>query len=198
MKQGYITLQGHAWDETAVADRESAELTRAVVFGPFRLLLAQRLLLEGERPVRLGSRATDILIALVERAGDLVGKSELMTLVWPDTFVEEGNLKVNVAALRRALGDGQGGRRHIVTTTGQGYRFVAPIRAVGERELALSHRIASHRRAQAEQFAGQSGSIDRPRRGRQQTRAESALGAALDARWARRDRQDCGRPCGRR
>src|SRR5208283_4418106 len=129
----------------AVPDLETAESRRAVVFGPFRLLLAQRLLLEGEKPVRLGGRAMDILIALVERAGELVGKTELTTKVWPDTFVVEGNLKVNVAALRRALGDGQGGRRYIVTTTGQGYRFVAPIRAVGERELALSHRIAEPR-----------------------------------------------------
>jgi len=129
----------------AVPDLETAESRRAVVFGPFRLLLAQRLLLEGEKPVRLGGRAMDILIALVERAGELVGKTELTTKVWPDTFVVEGNLKVNVAALRRALGDGQGGRRYIVTTTGQGYRFVAPITAVDERELALPYRITEPR-----------------------------------------------------
>jgi predicted ATPase/DNA-binding winged helix-turn-helix (wHTH) protein len=126
-----------------VPDHKSlAEPAAALIFGPFRLLMAQRLLLEGEKSVRLGSRAMDILIALVERAGELVGKAELMAVVWPNIFVEESNLKVNVAALRRALGDGQGGRRYIATAAGQGYRFVAPIRAAAEEELALSQRVA--------------------------------------------------------
>jgi predicted ATPase/DNA-binding winged helix-turn-helix (wHTH) protein len=100
----------------------------AVAFGPFRLLAGQRLLLEGDKPVRLGSRAFDILAALVERAGQLVGKEELIARVWPKTFVEESNLKIQVSALRRALGDGQGGHRYIVTVPGQGYNFVAPTR----------------------------------------------------------------------
>jgi predicted ATPase/DNA-binding winged helix-turn-helix (wHTH) protein len=100
---------------------------RAVSFGPFRLLAAQRLLLEGDQPVRLGSRAFDILAALVERAGHVIGKDELMARVWPQTFVEESNLKIQVSALRRALGDGQGGHRFVVTVPGQGYNFVAPV-----------------------------------------------------------------------
>src|ERR1700722_20490150 len=96
-------------------------------FGSFRLLPARRLLLFGDEPVRLGSRALDILIVLVERPGELVGKHELMARVWRGTFVEEGNLQVQVGALRRALGDGRGGRRYIATSAGQGYRFVAPV-----------------------------------------------------------------------
>ena len=99
----------------------------AISFGPFRLLAAQRLLLEGEKPVRLGSRAFDILAALVERAGEVVGKEELMARAWPKTFVEEANLKIQVSALRRALGDGQGGHRYVVTVPGRGYNFVAPV-----------------------------------------------------------------------
>ena len=99
----------------------------AILFGPFRLLPAQQLLLEGERPVRLGSRALEILIVLVERAGELVSKSELMARVWPNTVVEENNLKVHVSALRRSLGDGQPGRRYLATIPGRGYRFVAPV-----------------------------------------------------------------------
>ena len=79
----------------------------AISFGPFRLLAEQRLLLEGDKPVRLGSRAFDILAALVERAGEVVGKEELIARAWPQTFVEESNLKIQVSALRRALGDGQ-------------------------------------------------------------------------------------------
>src|SRR5882762_2162967 len=100
----------------------------AVLFGPFRLLAARRLLLEGDQPVRLGSRAFDILAALVERAGEVIGKEELIARVWPQTFVEEANLKIQVSALRRTLGDGQGGHRYVVTVPGQGYNFVAPVR----------------------------------------------------------------------
>src|SRR6476660_8351477 len=97
-------------------------------FGPYRLLAAQRLLLEGDKPVRLGGRAFDILTALVERAGEVVTKEALIARVWPQTFVEEANLKIQVSALRRALGDGQGGRRYIVTVPGRGYNFAAPVR----------------------------------------------------------------------
>jgi predicted ATPase/DNA-binding winged helix-turn-helix (wHTH) protein len=100
---------------------------RAVSFGPFRLLPAQQLLLEGEAPVRLGSRALEILIALVEKAGELVSKAELTAHVWPDTFVDENTLRVHVAGLRKALGDGQPGRRYLANVPGRGYRFVAPV-----------------------------------------------------------------------
>src|SRR6266446_933864 len=100
---------------------------RAISFGPFRLLAGQRLVLEGDKPLRLGSRAFDILTALVERAGEVVGKDELVARVWPQTFVEESNLKFQVNALRRALGDGHAGSRFIVTVPGRGYNFVAPV-----------------------------------------------------------------------
>jgi predicted ATPase/DNA-binding winged helix-turn-helix (wHTH) protein len=104
---------------------------RAISFGPFRLFPSQRLLLEGDAPVRIGNRAFDILAALVERAGEVVGKDELMARTWPRTFVEEANLKIQVSALRRALGDGQGGRRFVATVPGRGYNFVAPISVAG-------------------------------------------------------------------
>jgi DNA-binding winged helix-turn-helix (wHTH) protein len=110
-----------------VSVRTPASAERAILFGPFSLLPAQRLLLEGDKPVRLGSRALDILIALVDRPGELVGKEALIARVWRGTFVEEGNLKFQVGGLRRALGDGRGGRRYIATSPGQGYRFVAPV-----------------------------------------------------------------------
>src|SRR5437899_568116 len=100
----------------------------AISFGPYRLLAMQRLLLEGDQPVRLGSRAFDILAALVERAGEVVGKEELIARAWPKTYVEEANLKIQVSALRRALGDGQGGNRYVITVPGRGYNFVAPLR----------------------------------------------------------------------
>jgi len=100
---------------------------RTFLFGPFRLLPSRRLLLDGGTPVRLGSRALEILIALVERHGELISKQELITRVWPSTHVDEGNLKFQIAALRRALGDGRDGRRYLETSPGQGYRFVAAV-----------------------------------------------------------------------
>jgi DNA-binding winged helix-turn-helix (wHTH) protein len=85
------------------------------------LLPAQQLLLEGEKKVAVGARALDILITLIGRAGEVVGKADLITCVWPDTFVEESNLRVHIAGLRRALRDGQLGSRYIVNVPGRGY-----------------------------------------------------------------------------
>src|SRR5215470_165034 len=98
-----------------------------ISFGPFRLLPAQQLLLEGDSPVRIGGRARDVLLTLISRPGELVTKEELIASVWPDTVVEESSLRFHVAALRRALGDGQAGRRYVVNVPGRGYSFVAPI-----------------------------------------------------------------------
>jgi EAL domain-containing protein (putative c-di-GMP-specific phosphodiesterase class I)/DNA-binding winged helix-turn-helix (wHTH) protein len=99
-------------------------------FGPFRLHPVQRLLLEGDKPVYLGSRALDILIVLLERPGELVTKNEIMARVWPDTCVESTNLTVNICALRRALGDGHAGNRYVINIPGRGYRFVTPVTVV--------------------------------------------------------------------
>ena len=98
-----------------------------VSFGPFRLLRAQFLLLEGDKPVPLGSRALEILTALLERHGELVSKQDLMARVWPNVFVEPANLTVHMSALRRALRDGQDGNRFIVNIPGRGYCFVASV-----------------------------------------------------------------------
>ena len=99
----------------------------AISFGPFRLLPTQQLLLKAGRRVHLGSRAFEILVALVERPGDVVSRAELIARVWPNTVVEESNLKVQVAGLRRALNDGRDGNRYLATIPGRGYRFVTPV-----------------------------------------------------------------------
>src|SRR5262249_5468024 len=98
-----------------------------VSFGAFRLRPTQFLLLEGDKPVPLGSRALEILIALLERPGELVSKQELMARVWPNTFVEPANLTVHISALRRTLRDGRDGNRFIINIPGRGYRFVASV-----------------------------------------------------------------------
>ncbi|TFV49672.1 ATP-binding protein [Bradyrhizobium niftali] len=105
---------------------------RTFLFGPFRLSSSKRILSEGNRVVRLGSKAIEILIALVERAGELMSKRELIEIAWPNTFVVEANLTVQVAALRRALGDDETANQYIVNSPGRGYRFVAPIKVLEE------------------------------------------------------------------
>ena len=107
--------------------RGARSTARAISFGPFRLFPAQRLLLQAGAAVPLGSRALDILVALVERPGELFSRDELMARVWPNVFVEPANLTVQIAALRRALGDGRDGNRFIVNVPGRGYQFVASV-----------------------------------------------------------------------
>lgn len=96
-------------------------------FGEFALVPTQRLLLKGEVPVRLGSRALDLLTVLVASAGTVVGRDELLAAVWKTVVVDEGSLRVHVAALRRALGDDGVARRFIINVPGQGYSFVGDV-----------------------------------------------------------------------
>ena len=105
----------------------SSSAERRYLFGPFQLLAAQKILLNGDETVRLGNRAMAILTALVERAGELVTKKELLAIAWPRRVVEDGNLKVTVASLRRALGEGRPGDRYLENVPGRGYRFIAPV-----------------------------------------------------------------------
>src|ERR1700744_5607879 len=100
---------------------------RAISFGPFCLRPAQQLLLEADTPVRIGARALDLLVALVERAGEVVTKDELFARVWPGLSVDEGNLKTQMALVRKVLRDGQAGARYLVSVPGRGYRFVATL-----------------------------------------------------------------------
>jgi predicted ATPase/DNA-binding winged helix-turn-helix (wHTH) protein len=100
-----------------------------VSFGPFHLFAAERQLKKGDEALQLGGRALDTLIALVERAGEIVTQGELISRVWPDVTVEEANLRAHIATLRKALGDGREGARYIVTVPGRGYCFVAPVTA---------------------------------------------------------------------
>jgi predicted ATPase/DNA-binding winged helix-turn-helix (wHTH) protein len=100
------------------------------LFGSFRLIPSQQILLDGNARVSIGGRALDLLTALVARSGELVTKKELMARAWPRAVVEEGNLKVHIAALRKALGDGPQGQHFVATVVGRGYQFVAPVERV--------------------------------------------------------------------
>jgi predicted ATPase/DNA-binding winged helix-turn-helix (wHTH) protein len=96
-------------------------------FGPFELNVAERSLKKANQVIPLGGRAYEILIALLENAGEVVGKAELIAKAWPDVTVEEGSLRVHLSALRKALGDGQFGNKYIANVQGQGYSFIAPV-----------------------------------------------------------------------
>jgi DNA-binding winged helix-turn-helix (wHTH) protein len=96
-------------------------------FGPFELSSRERVLRRDGVVLPLGDRALDILIYLAERPGEVVAKRELMDHVWSDVTVEEGSLRVHVAAIRKALGDGQIGNRFIANIKGRGYSFVGTV-----------------------------------------------------------------------
>jgi predicted ATPase/DNA-binding winged helix-turn-helix (wHTH) protein len=107
---------------------EGNRRSEAVVsFGRYRLFIARRILERAGTPLHLGARALDVLIILVESAGKVVSKGELLSRVWPDTAVDEGALRFQIVALRKALGDGEAGARYVTTLSGRGYCFVAPI-----------------------------------------------------------------------
>jgi len=98
-----------------------------ISFGPYSLIPARRLLLKDGETVEVGSRPLDVLIALAEAAGDVVGQRELLNRAWPNVVVTESSLRVTIAGLRKILGDGQNGARYITNVTGRGYCFVTPV-----------------------------------------------------------------------
>src|ERR1700723_949231 len=104
----------------------SASTQETISFGPFELSSGERILRRDGLWLPLGGRAFDILNYLVKRPGEVVTKKELIDQAWPDVVVEEGSLRVHVAAIRKALGDGQFGNRYTTNIQGRGYCFVAP------------------------------------------------------------------------
>ena len=121
-------------------------MTDVASFGPFRLFTAERLLKKADEPLELGSRALDILITLVERAGEVVTHKELISRVWPDVIVEEANLRVHIAGLRKVLGDGRDGARYVTNVIGRGYCFVAPVtRSASQRSVPQARLYAGDR-----------------------------------------------------
>jgi DNA-binding winged helix-turn-helix (wHTH) protein/tetratricopeptide (TPR) repeat protein len=112
------------------APPEAATAPAAYRFGEFLLDPQRRVLLRATEPVALTAKAFDTLLALVERHGRLVGKDELMHLLWPRVVVEEANLSQNVFFVRKALGESAQTSRYIVTVQGKGYRFAEPVETI--------------------------------------------------------------------
>lgn len=101
-------------------------------FGPYRLDSDERVLLRDGQPVTLPPKDLETLFVLVERAGHIVEKEELLEKVWPGVFIEEGNLARHVFNLRQVLGDTADGRPYIETISRRGYRFVADVQEDGQ------------------------------------------------------------------
>lgn len=124
----------------------SKEIKELYYFGDFRLDASRRLVMRGDEVLPLTSKAFETLLVLVRNRDRTLMKDELMSAVWPDSFVEEVNLAQNISALRKALGESPGENRFIATVPGKGYRFVCEVREVGEEVDELI--VARHTRAQ--------------------------------------------------
>lgn len=106
----------------------------AFEFGPYRLIPSKRILLAGENPVQLGSRAFDILALLLRHQGEVVTRREILDQVWPDVTIDEANLRVQMSDLRRALSSSDKGSAYIKNVQGRGYVFIAPVQPVSAAE----------------------------------------------------------------
>jgi DNA-binding winged helix-turn-helix (wHTH) protein len=100
---------------------------RKLRFGPFELSIGERVLRRDGRVLPLGNRALDILTYLADRPSEVIAKQELMDHVWSGVIVEDRSLRVHIAAIRKALGDGQFGDRYIANIKGRGCSFVGPV-----------------------------------------------------------------------
>src|SRR5713226_5041541 len=105
-------------------------------FGRFRLYAAQRILVHNGEPVALTPKGFDTLLLLVESRGQILEKDELMRALWPETFVEEGNLNQIIFVVRKVLGDDRNGDRFIQTIPRRGYKFVASVTEIDAATLA--------------------------------------------------------------
>lgn len=101
-------------------------------FGPFRLNVGERQLLQDDRPIPLRAKLFDALVLLVRQRGHLIEKAELIQALWPDAIVEEANLPHTISMLRKALGESDSGPRYVETVPKRGYRFIAEVRELGE------------------------------------------------------------------
>lgn len=119
-------------------------MNKVISFGPFHLSVDERQLKRGEAPIQIGSRALDILMTLIEHGGEVVSNNDLVASTWPDVTVDGGVLRVHIAGLRKALGDGSGGARYVINVPGRGYSFVAPISRSGGVETPSSNDAPSH------------------------------------------------------
>ena len=166
--------------------------SRVYRFGPFSIDSDARLLFRNGERVPLPPKAADLLVALVEREGQLVSKDELLKVVWPDTFVEEGNLARHVFLLRKLLGESAGGSSYVETVPKRGYRFVGsvdpkPLNLITTTEEHTSEHIV------IEEGDGAEAPVKRPRR-RMVAVVGLLLSAAMVVGWIVWSRASTAKP----
>jgi len=131
LESTYGPVPGKSQESSKVTSESFKEISKSAPtryqFGPFSLDPSEHLFLHDETPISLTPKAFDLLVLLVESAGRLVEKDELMRQLWPDTIVEEANLSNNISLLRKALGETEQGAKYIETVPKRGYRFVADV-----------------------------------------------------------------------
>jgi Tol biopolymer transport system component/DNA-binding winged helix-turn-helix (wHTH) protein len=128
-------------------------------FGPFRLDAQKRLLLREGKPVKLFPKEFDTLLTLVERCGEVLDRDQLMRRVWGEVVVEEGNLTTNISHLRKLLGEKPNQHDYIVTVPGQGYRFVAGVRAAFDEVIVHERTRITLEQEEVETTAGSEGPV---------------------------------------
>ena len=126
-----------------MSDQKTSNAQDTLRFGPFELSCGAKTLFRDGRRVRIGGRALDILIALAGRSGEVLTKNELLAAAWPYTFVDESNLRVHIAALRKLLSDGLGGAGFLVNVAGRGYIFTAPVVSAGSAHVPAPQQALS-------------------------------------------------------
>jgi DNA-binding winged helix-turn-helix (wHTH) protein len=170
---------GQAHDDSSPVSRAMADdgVHGNLQFGPFELSSRERVLRRDGVMLPLGGRALDILIYLAERPGEVIAKEELIEHVWPDVTVGEGSLRFHLAAIRKALGDGQSGNRYITNIKGRGYAFVGTVVPLAGSTKTPNARFRHEGRPGRETAAGEVG--DALRDGRSVTRlGASGVGTA--------------------
>jgi TolB-like protein/Tfp pilus assembly protein PilF len=138
----------------AVLSRMSKREQSSYEFGPFRLDAPERRLLRDGKAVPLAPKVFDTLLALIENSGRLVGKEDLISRLWPDTFVEEATLARNISDLRKALGDSSVEARYIETVPKRGYRFAADVKELTDTTFIMERRTRSRVVVEEEVEAG--------------------------------------------
>jgi DNA-binding winged helix-turn-helix (wHTH) protein len=136
-----MNAMGDLFRSGLMANIDRHEYGEAISFGPFTLFPEERRLERSGSFVQLGSRALDILIVLIQNAGQVVDRRMLMARAWRNIVVDESNLRVNIAGLRKALGDGEDGLHYVKNVPGIGYCFVGQLtreRLVVDRKFYLA------------------------------------------------------------
>src|SRR5580658_1973347 len=140
-----MVQRGDTPEEPARTDgpNRGSPLPRVAAFGPFRLRATERILEKDGITLKIGSRALDILVTLVERAPNVIIKRDLISRVWGNLVVDESSLRWHIASIRKTLGDDESGAHYVTNVVGRGYCFAAPVTWTTEAPIAVEREATS-------------------------------------------------------